>query len=101
MAWGSDGNLYLTDGAKDSVWKVDGKTGVAKLFIDASLKNTGGLEAPEGIAFGPDGNLYVVSVNNCQVLRYNGKTGAFMDIFIQDPDLYDASYLLFLPENKK
>jgi len=78
LAFGADGNLYVT--SANQVVRFDGRTGV---FLGV-FASGGGLSGSLGIAFGPDGNLYVTSYNTDQVLRYNGGTGKFMDVFASD-----------------
>src|SRR5690349_23363096 len=57
MAYGPDGNLYVTD--TTNVLRFNGLTGA---FLDVFIPaHSGGLDSPAGLAFGPDGNLYVAS----------------------------------------
>jgi WD40 repeat protein len=93
LAYGPDGNLYVSSRGADSVVEYDGTTGeLVRTFVPTE---SGGLEAPEGIIFGPDGNLYVSSFGTNSVLRYNGTTGAFIGVFASDAD---ASGLVFGPD---
>lgn len=80
LAFGPDGNLYVSSFATHQVLRYKGQTGA---FIDAFVPvGSGGLFRPTGLVFGPDGNLYVSGRDNNTVLRYNGKTGAFIDAFV-------------------
>ena len=78
IAFGPDGNLYVSNGIGDSVLRYDGTTGN---FIDAFVTaGSGGLDGPIGLVFGADDNLYVSAINS--VLRYDGTTGDFIDAFV-------------------
>jgi RHS repeat-associated protein len=89
IAFGPDGNLYVSGQQNFAVIRYSGTTGA---FIDVFA--SGFPTGLEGIRFGPDGNLYVVC-NGVQ--RYNGTTGAFIDTFVQlSADLLDAPDLLFI-----
>ncbi len=80
LAFGPDGNLYVSSGDTNEVLRYNGATG---LFIGVFVAaGSGGLASPGGLAFGPDNNLYVSSALTDQVLRYNGTTGAFIDVFV-------------------
>jgi len=80
LAFGPDGNLYVSRSDHPSVLRYDGRTGA---FLDAFVpEGSGGLIAATDPLFGPDGNLYVRSAPNlaqAAVLRYDGTTGAFID----------------------
>jgi sugar lactone lactonase YvrE len=86
VAFGPDGNLYVTDWDSFAVLRYDGTTGqplptsgnAGAVFVTAG---SGGLNQPESLGFGPDGKLYVASYSNHVVLRYSGTTGTFMDTF--------------------
>jgi sugar lactone lactonase YvrE len=90
IAFGPDGNVYVSDSDQDIVYRYDGATGAplpapgqtGAVFIPAG---SGGLTAPAGITFGADGNLYVCSYKTNQILRYQGPAGsapgAFVDVF--------------------
>ncbi|MBE9092581.1 NHL repeat-containing protein [Tychonema sp. LEGE 07203] len=88
LAFGPDGNLYVSSFLTDKILRYSGKTGQ---FIDvfaAGNQQPGGLNGPNGLLFAPDGYLYVttqgsVARNNqadfsanfpSQVLRYNPET---------------------------
>jgi len=84
MAFGPDGNLYISGG------ELGGKLGVRRYnpttgaFIDFFAKVDDQYSTPTGIAFGSDNNLYVATLNHSNVMRFNYPTGAFMDFFIPD-----------------
>ena len=98
LAFGPDGNLYVSSFGTDSVLRYNGSTGA---FID-SFASGGGLDGPEGLTFGPDGNLYVVSGFTDSILRYNGSTGAFIDAFVASGSggLSGPQDLTFGPDGK-
>ena len=80
MAFGPDGNLYITSFATDEVLQFDGTTGAfLGEFIPAG---TGGLDEPVGLAFGLDGLIYVGDHRDATVLRYDANTGAFVDEYV-------------------
>jgi outer membrane protein assembly factor BamB len=97
LAFGQDGNVYVSSLDTHQVLRYNGKTGA---FIDAFVSaGSGGLKYPEGVLFGSDGKLYVSSNGTDQVLRYNGKTGAFIDAFVAagSGGLSGPSFLTRLP----
>ena len=84
MAFGPDGNLYIsggTFGGKLGVRRYNPTTGA---FIDFFAKTGNDLYSPIGITFGPDNNLYVSTQNKANVMRFKYPTGAFMDFFVPD-----------------
>jgi outer membrane protein assembly factor BamB len=93
VAFGSDGNLYVSSLLTDQVKRFNGTTGA---FID-NFASGAGLDGPDGLVFGPDGNLYVSSFLTDQVKRYNGATGAFIDNFASGGGLDGPSGLVFTP----
>ena len=83
MAFGPDGNLYIsggTFGGNLGVRRYDPTTGA---FIDFFANTGSDLYYPVGITFGPDNNLYVAT-GKANVMRFNYPTGNFMDFFIPD-----------------
>jgi DNA-binding beta-propeller fold protein YncE len=95
LAYGPDGNLYVSKGTDPGgVLRYDGTTGE---FLD-SFASAGGLSAAHGLVFGPDGNLYVCSLYNNAVLRYDGMTGDFIDNFASGGGLSWPHDLAFGPD---
>jgi hypothetical protein len=84
LAFGPDGNLYISGGT------IGGNLGVRRYnpttgaFIDFFAKTGNDNYSPIGIAFGPDNNLYVATQNASNVMRFNYPTGVFMDFFVPD-----------------
>jgi hypothetical protein len=86
IAFGPDGNLYVSSANGSSIYQYDGTTGnFLSLFVPAG---TGGLNWAAGIKFGSDGDLYVCSFNSNQILKYEGPTspdgvqpGQFLSVF--------------------
>src|SRR5260370_12253788 len=82
MAFGPDGNLYIsggTFGGNLGVRRYDPITGA---FIDFFANTGSDLYVPIGIAFGPDNNLYVATQNAANVMRFDYPTGPFMHFFL-------------------
>ena len=80
LAYGVDGDLYVSSADTDEILRYDGASGASKgAFVVAGA---GGLDGPDGIVFGPSGNLYVASVETDAVLRYDGVTGALDSVFV-------------------
>src|SRR5262249_23185744 len=78
LAFGPDGNLYVTSTATNQVLEYNGSTGAfLQAFVSAG---SGGLSVPRGLTFGPDGNLYVSSYDSSSgangIMRYQGPSGA-------------------------
>jgi len=97
LAWGPDGNLYVTTGDVDGqVLRFNGTTGTyLGIFVSPG---SGGLDNPDGLIFGPDRNLYVNSSDIGSVLRYDGTSGAFMDVFASHPSLTRSHNSVFGPD---
>jgi len=87
MAFGPDGNLYISGYVQGSIRRYQGPFGASPgQFIDTFVSpNLGGMQNPSQIIFGPDSNLYVVSLGQ-SVLRFQGplahSPGAFIDTFV-------------------
>ena len=71
LAFGPDGNLYVTSHLTSEIYRFNGTTGA---FIDVFANSSSGLNGPTGLTFGPDGKLYVCSAWGNQILRYNTST---------------------------
>src|SRR5262249_7297931 len=118
LAFGTDGNLYVSDGdggstdtstLQDQVLRFQGPNGASPgarlpaagqtgaVFVP---QGSGGLDNANGLAFGPDGYLYVASWRTNSVLRYNATTGAFIDTFVSagSGGLTGPQYVAFRPD---
>lgn len=96
LAFGPDGNLYVSSFPQDKIKRYDGITGA---YIDTFVPSgSGGLDGPQGLVFGPDDNLYVTSEWTNEVLRYDGTTGAFMDVFVSGGGLSNPQESIFGPD---
>jgi hypothetical protein len=74
MAFGPDGNLYVSSFNTDEILRYNGSTGA---FIDSFIPSgSGGLDGSQGLVFGSDGNLYVASWFTSSIMRYDGQSGA-------------------------
>jgi sugar lactone lactonase YvrE len=99
LAFGPDGNFYVSSFLSDQILRYNGKTGQ---FIDvfaSGNQQAGGLNGPNGLLFAPDGNLYVTTEGSVardgkadfsasfpsQVLRYNPQTGQSSIFASPDP----------------
>jgi len=99
LAFGPDGNFYVSSFLSDQILRYNGQTGQ---FIDvfaSGNQQAGGLNGPNGLLFAPDGNLYVTTQGSVardgkadfsasfpsQVLRYNPQTGQSSIFASPDP----------------
>jgi sugar lactone lactonase YvrE len=82
MAFGPDGNLYISGGTLGGQLGVRRYNPATGAFIDF-FANTGN-DIPLGLAFGPDNNLYVATApsGGAAVMRFNYQTGASMGYFV-------------------
>ena len=78
LAFGPNGDLFLTDQSTSSVLEYNGRTGAfVRTFVPSG---SGGLNSPADLQFGPNGDLFVS--DHFKVLEYNGTTGAFVRTFV-------------------
>ncbi|MBD0305188.1 MAG: hypothetical protein ICV76_01365 [Nitrospiraceae bacterium] len=95
LAFGPDGNLYVSSRGTNNVLRYNGATGA---FLDVFVPaGSGGLAQPVDLTFGPDSHLYVSNFGGIPdtVLRYHGNTGAFIDIFAIEPTFNTPRHLEF------
>lgn len=76
LAFGPDGDLFVSSRITGQVLRYDGTTG-APVGVFATPSGNG----PEGLTFGPDGDLYVANSTTKNVLRFDGDTGAALGVF--------------------
>jgi streptogramin lyase len=84
MAFGPDGNLYISGGTFGGNLGVRRYNPTTGAFIDFFANTGSNLYYPIGITFGLDNNLYVATQNTANVMRFNYPTGTFIDFFIPD-----------------
>ena len=78
LAFGPNGDLFLTDMSTSTVDEYNGRTGAfVRTFVPYG---GGGLNSPADLTFGPNGDLFVS--DHFKVLEYNGTTGAFVRTFV-------------------
>ena len=82
MAFGPDGNLYISGGTFGGNLGVRRYNPTTGAFIDFFANTGSDLLSPIGITFGPDNNLYVSTQNGANVMRFNFPAGTFMDFFV-------------------
>jgi sugar lactone lactonase YvrE len=86
LAFGADGNLYVSGYSSSSVRRYDPAGMFLGVFVadnpgSPGINESGGLLLAPELIFGPDGALYVSSFGNHRILRYDGATGGFIDVF--------------------
>ena len=74
----STGDIFLSSGATDSLFRLDGDDGTTVLeFADLD-----GLDNPVDVEIGPDGLIYATGFVSDDIRRYDAATGAFVDVFV-------------------
>jgi hypothetical protein len=84
MAFGPDGNLYISGGTFGGNLGIRRYNPMSGTFIDFFANTGSDVYVPIGLTFGPDSNLYVSTQNAANVMRFNYPTGTFMDFFVPD-----------------
>jgi len=108
MAFGPDGDLYVSSLHTNRILRYDARSGDFLNILVGDDPNTlnidesGGLRGPSGIVCCPNDELYVSSLHTHAILRYDGRTGAFLDIFVSASSggLLAPSQLIFGPDDQ-
>ncbi len=75
MAWGPNGNLYLTLMMSTGNWKINEYNGETGEFISTVIAHSAGdFNLAKGLTFGPSGDLYVGNFWLGNITRYDGTT---------------------------
>jgi DNA-binding beta-propeller fold protein YncE len=100
VAFGPDGNLYVTSFNSDQILRYNGTTGAFMGVFASATGGCSGLSFPRDLTFGPNGNLFVSSFGSGDVFEYNGSTGACVTDFIANGSggLGGPTFLAFGPE---
>lgn len=89
LAFGPDGDLYVSSSGDDRILRFDGATGeFLAVAVDDDV-----LARPFSLAFGPDGMLYVSSID--RVLRYDITSGRFDGVAAEADELVQPIGLAF------
>lgn len=75
MAIGPDDQVYVANANGNSVTRIDLSTGAAATFVSPG---SGGLLAPQQVAFGANGNLLVSSFGAGGIREYDGRSGGYL-----------------------
>jgi len=97
MAFGPNGDLFVSNQGYRDIRRYSGRTGAPKgVFVRSG---SGGMVYAGDIIFGLDGNLFVTNNSANEVLRFNGKTGAPMGAFVKKGSggLSDPQNIAFAP----
>ena len=105
LAIGSDGKLYVSDEASDSILSVDPATGavtvvVSKAQMDA-LEGVSGVDLEGGIVAGLDGKLYVASDTSTDVIFEIDTSAqpATVSVLANVPEFQDLDVFMALAPN--
>ena len=81
LAFGPDGNLYVSGIDSGNVLRYSGPLGVSPGSSLGVFASGGGLAGPLGLTFGSDGSLYASGFNSNNVVHYSS-TGSLIGTFI-------------------
>ena len=90
MAFGPDGNLYVSSSDSNQILRYNGQSG---RFIDVFAE--AGLSAPGNLQFGPDQMLYVCNKNTGEVFRFDPKDNSSLTVFASGGGLNNPVGLLW------
>ncbi len=97
LAFGPDGNLYISSHVTSEIYRFNGSTGA---FMDVFISSANGLNKPTGLTFGPDGKLYVCSHINGRILQCDINTkqvNVFASSIVYPHDLvFDSNDILYV-----
>jgi len=96
LAFGPDGNIYVTASINEAVHEYDGFTGDYLGVFAIGGFSPGGLRFPQDMTFGPNGNLFLISSyeagnptgEGSGIFEYHHATGRLVRVLAND---FDAS----------
>jgi DNA-binding beta-propeller fold protein YncE len=93
LAFGPNGNLYVSSVNTGRVLSFNGSTGA---FVRSFL-GVGGYQVPLGIAFDQDGTLYVADWGENKLQKFNSVTGQHLGVILAAGGLDHPYFICFLP----
>lgn len=106
MAFDQTGNLYIADGSKNSIYKINspstpGSTYTSSVYLSHGTENTTGW-GPTNIAFDKTGNMYFSAYDSFKIIKVTPSlviTEFASNIYDPEQMAFDASGNIFIVQN--